>query len=56
MCAIIYLSCSLRLELMGCQKQSCNDVNECLVDNGGCQQKCLNRYVLRHMDSLPTKV
>ena len=35
----------MRLELMGCQKQSCNDVNECLKNNGGCQQKCLNRYV-----------
>ena len=33
----------MRLELMGCQKQSCNDVNECLKNNGGCQQKCLNR-------------
>lgn len=32
----------LRLEVMGCQKQSCNDVNECLENNGGCQQKCLN--------------
>jgi hypothetical protein len=29
---------------MGCQKQSCNDVNECLNNNnGGCQQKCLNK-------------
>ena len=33
----------IRLELMGCQKQSCNDINECLDNNGGCQQKCLNR-------------
>jgi hypothetical protein len=32
----------LRLELMGCQKQSCQDVNECLDNNGGCHQKCLN--------------
>lgn len=32
----------MRLELMGCQKQSCDDDNECLENNGGCQQKCLN--------------
>ena len=36
----------IRLEVMGCQKQSCNDINECLDNNGGCQQKCLNRYVI----------
>ena len=33
----------MRLELMGCQKITCNDVNECLENNGGCHQKCLNR-------------
>ena len=33
----------MRIELVGCQKQSCNDVNECLENNGGCQQKCLNK-------------
>lgn len=33
----------MRLELMGCQKQSCNDENECLDNNGGCHQKCLNK-------------
>ena len=27
---------------MGCQKQTCDDVNECLKNNGGCDQKCLN--------------
>ncbi len=32
----------MRLELMGCQKQTCDDKNECLENNGGCQQKCLN--------------
>ena len=32
----------MRVEVQGCQKQSCNDVNECLANNGGCQQKCLN--------------
>ena len=32
----------MRLELMGCQKQSCNDIDECLDKAGGCDQKCLN--------------
>ena len=32
----------MRLELMGCQKQTCDDENECLDNNGGCAQKCLN--------------
>ena len=32
----------LKLEVMGCHKQSCDDINECLDNNGGCQQKCLN--------------
>lgn len=34
----------LRLEVMGCTRLDCVDVNECLVNNGGCDQKCINRY------------
>ena len=33
----------LRLELSGCLRQSCNDINECAENNGGCDQKCINR-------------
>ena len=33
----------MKIELVGCQKQACNDVNECLEDNGGCMHKCLNK-------------
>ncbi|XP_073992974.1 sushi, von Willebrand factor type A, EGF and pentraxin domain-containing protein uif isoform X1 [Rhodnius prolixus] len=32
----------LRLEVMGCTRLDCVDVNECLVNNGGCDQKCIN--------------
>uniref|UniRef100_T1IXR4 Uncharacterized protein n=1 Tax=Strigamia maritima TaxID=126957 RepID=T1IXR4_STRMM len=32
----------LRLELMGCSRQDCRDVDECLTENGGCQHKCVN--------------
>eukprot|EP00096_Caligus_rogercresseyi_P005025 TRINITY_DN1980_c0_g2_i1.p1 TRINITY_DN1980_c0_g2~~TRINITY_DN1980_c0_g2_i1.p1 ORF type:complete len:2992 (-),score=731.35 TRINITY_DN1980_c0_g2_i1:531-9380(-) len=32
----------LSLELMGCAKQSCLDVNECDSANGGCGHKCSN--------------
>ena len=32
----------MRLEITGCQKRECNDINECLKDQGGCDQKCLN--------------
>ena len=32
----------MKIELVGCQKQACNDVNECIEDNGGCMHKCLN--------------
>jgi len=32
----------LQLELMGCTRMECNDINECSVNNGGCHQKCIN--------------
>lgn len=32
----------LRMEVMGCTRMDCVDVNECLRDNGGCHQKCIN--------------
>ncbi|XP_015790438.1 uncharacterized protein LOC107367263 isoform X1 [Tetranychus urticae] len=32
----------MRFELMGCSRQDCIDINECLVKNGGCDQRCLN--------------
>ena len=32
----------LRMEMMGCSRQECSDVNECSIKNGGCQQKCIN--------------
>lgn len=32
----------MRLELTGCQRQSCLDINECSENNGGCSSKCLN--------------
>lgn len=31
------------MELLGCQKSSCADVNECMVDNGHCDQICVNK-------------
>lgn len=36
-----YAPC-LRLEVMGCTRLDCVDVNECAKDNGGCDQKCIN--------------
>ncbi|KAE8736819.1 hypothetical protein FOCC_FOCC017725 [Frankliniella occidentalis] len=33
----------LRIEVMGCTRLECADINECAVDNGGCDQKCINR-------------
>lgn len=33
----------IRLEIMGCTRLECMDVNECAVRNGGCDQKCINR-------------
>lgn len=32
----------LKLEVMGCTRLECADVNECAADNGGCDQKCVN--------------
>lgn len=32
----------IKLELMGCTRLDCLDVNECAKDNGGCNQKCVN--------------
>lgn len=32
----------LKLEVMGCTKLECLDINECAVNNGGCDQKCVN--------------
>ncbi|XP_054265760.1 uncharacterized protein LOC128988471 [Macrosteles quadrilineatus] len=32
----------MRLEVMGCTRLECADVNECSSDNGGCDQKCIN--------------
>ncbi|RWS09468.1 uncharacterized protein B4U79_12754 [Dinothrombium tinctorium] len=32
----------MRFELMGCQRQDCIDINECLDKNGGCDQRCIN--------------
>ncbi|EPB80398.1 hypothetical protein ANCCEY_00495 [Ancylostoma ceylanicum] len=33
----------MKMELLGCQKSSCADVNECMVDNGHCDQMCINK-------------
>ncbi|XP_055948273.1 uncharacterized protein LOC129981454 isoform X2 [Argiope bruennichi] len=32
----------LKLELMGCSRQDCVDKNECMENNGGCDQRCIN--------------
>lgn len=32
----------LKLEIMGCSRLECTDVNECSTNNGGCDQKCIN--------------
>ena len=32
----------MKLEIMGCTRLECLDVNECNSDNGGCDQKCQN--------------
>lgn len=32
----------MRFELMGCSRQDCIDINECLDKNGRCDQRCVN--------------
>jgi hypothetical protein len=32
----------MKLEIMGCTRLECTDINECANNNGGCQQKCIN--------------
>ncbi|GBP19642.1 Fibropellin-1 [Eumeta japonica] len=32
----------LKLEIMGCARLECLDINECNENNGGCDQKCIN--------------
>lgn len=32
----------LKLEVMGCTRLECADINECAANNGGCDQKCVN--------------
>jgi len=32
----------LRLEMVGCTRNECLDVDECAVKNGNCDQKCIN--------------
>ena len=32
----------VRVEVLGCQKTSCSDVNECEVENGHCDHHCIN--------------
>lgn len=32
----------LRMELMGCTRSECSDVDECASQNGGCEHKCIN--------------
>lgn len=31
-----------KLEIMGCTRLECADINECTSNNGGCDQKCIN--------------
>ncbi|VDL65634.1 unnamed protein product [Nippostrongylus brasiliensis] len=33
----------MKMELFGCQKSSCADINECMKDNGYCDQICVNK-------------
>lgn len=32
----------VKLEIMGCTRLQCVDVNECAVEDGGCHHKCVN--------------
>lgn len=32
----------MKLEIMGCTRLECADINECAIKNGGCHQKCIN--------------
>jgi len=32
----------MKLELTGCVRQGCSDINECLENNAGCSSKCVN--------------
>lgn len=37
----------MKLEVMGCTRLECLDINECGVNNGGCDQRCINRYCFK---------
>jgi len=32
----------IKLEIVGCTRLECADINECVIRNGGCHQKCIN--------------
>jgi hypothetical protein len=32
----------MKVEINGCARTACSDINECLARNGGCDQKCVN--------------
>lgn len=33
---------STQVEVYGCEKLSCKDINECMVENGFCEHTCIN--------------